>query len=44
MGLLSLPNGASLKTVNLEYLDSAIDYFENKDVIYLALDMDEAGP
>ena len=41
--VVSLPNGASLKTVNLEYLDSAIDYFENKEVIYLALDMDEAG-
>lgn len=41
--VVSLPNGASLKTVNLEYLDSAISYFENKDIIYLALDADEAG-
>lgn len=41
--VVSLPNGASLKTVNLEYLDSAISYFENKDIIYLALDNDEAG-
>lgn len=41
--VVSLPNGASLKTVNLEYLDSAISYFENKDIIYLALDTDEAG-
>lgn len=41
--VVSVPNGSSLKTVNLEYLDSAIEYFDNKDWIYLALDTDEAG-
>lgn len=40
---VSLPNGASLKGVNLDWLDSAIDYFENKDVIYIGLDNDAAG-
>lgn len=40
---VSLPNGASLKGVNLDWLDSAIDYFENKDVIYIGLDDDAPG-
>lgn len=43
MDVVSVPNGSSLKTVNLEYLDSAVEYFDNKDWIYLALDTDEAG-
>lgn len=40
---VSLPNGASLKGVNLDWLDNSINYFDNKDVIYLGLDSDEAG-
>jgi len=40
---VSVPNGSTLKGVNLEYLDNCIEYFENKDVIYLGLDNDEAG-
>lgn len=39
----SLPNGSTLKSVNLEYIDNCIDLFENKTKIYLALDKDEAG-
>ena len=41
--VVSTPNGSTLKTVNLEYLDNCIEYFDNKDKIYLALDNDEAG-
>jgi twinkle protein len=40
---ISVPNGATLNTNNLEYLDSCIDYFEDKDKIILACDADEAG-
>ncbi|MCP4665223.1 MAG: toprim domain-containing protein [Deltaproteobacteria bacterium] len=40
---ISTPNGSTLKGVNLEYLDNCIDYFENKEKIYLALDNDEPG-
>ena len=40
---ISVPNGATLNTNNLEYLDSCIDYFEDKDRIILAVDTDEAG-
>lgn len=41
---VSIPNGSVLKgQANLDYLDSAIDYFTNKEKIYLALDNDEAG-
>ena len=40
---ISVPNGATLNTNNLEYLDSCIDYFEDKDKIILAVDTDEAG-
>lgn len=43
MNVVSVPNGSTLKSVNLEYLDNCIDYFENKERIYLALDNDEAG-
>lgn len=39
----SIPNGSTLKSVNLEYIDNCIEYFENKEKIYLALDKDEAG-
>ena len=40
---ISVPNGATLNTNNLEYLDACIDYFEDKDKIILACDSDEAG-
>ena len=41
--VVSTPNGSTLKTVNLEYLDNCIEYFDNKKKIYLALDNDEPG-
>lgn len=41
--VVSVPNGATLGNVNLQYLDNSIEYFENKKKIYLALDNDEAG-
>lgn len=42
--VVSVPNGASISNnPNLEYLDSSIDYFSNKDKIILATDNDEAG-
>jgi twinkle protein len=41
--VVSTPNGSTLKAVNLEYLDNCIEYFDNKEKIYLALDNDEAG-
>lgn len=40
---ISVPNGATLNTNNLDYLDSCIDYFEDKSKIILACDSDEAG-
>jgi twinkle protein len=40
---VSTPNGSTLKGVNLDYLDNSIEYFENKDRVYLALDNDEPG-
>ena len=40
---ISVPNGATLNSNNLDYLDNCIDYFEDKDRIILALDSDEAG-
>ena len=40
---ISVPNGATLNTNNLEYLDACIDYFDDKDKIILAVDNDEAG-
>jgi len=40
---ISVPNGATLNTNNLDYLDSCIDYFEDKDKVILACDSDEAG-
>lgn len=43
MNVVSVPNGSTLKNVNLDYLDNCIEYFENKEKIYLALDNDEAG-
>ncbi len=41
--VISVPNGATLNTNNLEYLDACIDYFEDKEKIILATDSDEAG-
>lgn len=42
--VISVPNGFNLKgETSIEYLDDYTDYFENKDVIYLAVDNDEAG-
>jgi twinkle protein len=41
--VISVPNGATLNNNNLDYLDSCIDYFENKEKIILAVDSDAAG-
>ena len=42
--VISVPNGFNLKgETHLDYLDDYTDYFENKSVIYLAVDNDEAG-
>ena len=40
---ISVPNGATLNSNNLEYLDNCIDYFEDKEKVILALDSDEPG-
>jgi len=40
---ISVPNGATLNTNNLDYLDNCIDYFEGKEKIILAVDDDEPG-
>ena len=40
---ISVPNGATLKTNNLDYLDSCIDYFEGMDNVIIATDTDDAG-
>jgi len=42
---VSVPNGFNLKgdTINLDYLDNYYNYFESKEVIYLAVDNDAAG-
>ena len=39
----SVPNGATLGNINLDYLDNCIDFFENKERIVIAVDNDEAG-
>ena len=41
--VVSVPNGATLNRLNLDYLDNCIDYFNGKEKIILALDADEAG-
>jgi twinkle protein len=41
--VISVPNGATLTNNNLDYLDSCIDYFEDKKKIIIAVDNDEAG-
>jgi len=40
---VSVPNGATLNTNNLEYLDNTIDYFLDKEKIIIAVDSDDAG-
>lgn len=40
---ISVPNGATLNTNNLEYLDNCIDYFEDKQKIIIAVDSDAPG-
>ena len=41
--VISVPNGATLNTNNLDYLDACIDYLDDKEKIILAVDSDEAG-
>ena len=41
--VISVPNGATLNSNNLDYLDSCIDYFDDKEKIIIAVDADEAG-
>lgn len=42
--VVSVPNGFNLKgNISLDYLDDYFDYFENKDIIYIAVDNDDAG-
>ena len=41
--VVSVPNGATKRSVNADYLDDHIDIFETKERIILALDNDEAG-
>tara|TARA_R110000765_G_scaffold78209_3_gene153804 strand:+ start:1087 stop:2823 length:1737 start_codon:yes stop_codon:yes gene_type:complete len=41
--VISVPNGATLNSNNLDYLDNCIDYLEDKVKIILAVDADEAG-
>jgi len=40
---ISVPNGATLNSNNLDYLDGCIDYFEDKTKIIIAVDSDPAG-
>ena len=40
---ISVPNGATLNTNNLDYLDNCIDYFIDMDKIVIAVDNDAAG-
>ena len=40
---ISVPNGATLNSNNLDYLDNCIDYFDDKTKIILAVDADEPG-
>jgi twinkle protein len=41
--VVSVPNGATLNRLNLDYLDNCIEYFEDKSKIIIAVDGDEAG-
>ena len=40
---ISVPNGATLNSNNLDYLDNCIDYFEDKKKIIIAVDNDPPG-
>ena len=40
---ISVPNGATLNSNNLDYLDNCIDYFADKEKVIIAVDSDEAG-
>ena len=40
---ISVPNGATIGSNNLEYLDNCIDYFDDKSKIIIAVDSDAAG-
>jgi twinkle protein len=41
--VVSVPNGASTGSNNLQYLDNCIDYFDNKKEIIIATDNDQPG-
>ena len=41
--VISVPNGATLNSNNLDYLDNCIDYLDDKTKIILAVDADQAG-
>jgi twinkle protein len=41
--VISVPNGATLNSNNLSYLDNCIDYLDDKTKIVIAVDADEAG-
>ena len=41
--VISVPNGATLNSNNLDYLDNCIDYLDGKEKIILAVDADEPG-
>ena len=41
--VISVPNGATLNSNNLDYLDNCIDYLDDKTKIILAVDADEPG-
>lgn len=41
--VISVPNGATINHNNLDYLDNCIDYFNDKEKIILATDIDEPG-
>ena len=41
--VISVPNGATLNSNNLDYLDNCIDYFADKEKIIIGVDSDEAG-
>ena len=40
---ISVPNGATLNSNNLDYLDNCIDYFTDKEKIIIAVDNDPPG-
>ena len=41
--VISVPNGATLNSNNLDYLDNCIDYLDDKTKIIIAVDADDAG-